>query len=385
MDLKKDILEQFTDETGNVVGPTDEQLEPYTFEKQKDDLTETLGSAGAVKKFFDFMAMRVFLPWARALTKRLNSFTDRVSGIEKDVIAPAEQATANAQNAAELASAAAETAMAKEQAGSILDVVTKRPLYFGTGDDETVAELAPVLPEQTLIFDPKDTSWDDLLKEVENKAPRALVDGTYDCATEEEIENVLKAVYVDMPIASMKHIEIKLYKGDQAFVHFDNGIVLFTLTKGVGKGENGIIEARNPQYYGAIVLRKNIFNSEWKEWEWVNPPMILGVEYKTTERCFGIPVYTKIIYFGILPSAGEASCPWNTDGNYMPIRVSGWTVKSHDGLARTLPYRTQYVDLMVSATQENVILHDNKGGSTSEQLDAYVQIWYVKGNWEDIL
>lgn len=30
-------------------------------------------------------------------------------------------------------------------------------------------------------------------------------------------------------------------------------------------------------------------------WEWVNPPMELGVEYRTTERYLGKPVYTKLL------------------------------------------------------------------------------------------
>lgn len=31
----------------------------------------------------------------------------------------------------------------------------------------------------------------------------------------------------------------------------------------------------------------------WSEWEWVNPPMTLGREYRTTERYNGKPVYVK--------------------------------------------------------------------------------------------
>lgn len=35
--------------------------------------------------------------------------------------------------------------------------------------------------------------------------------------------------------------------------------------------------------------------------EWVNPPMLLGVEYRTTERYLGKPVYVKLIDCGNLP------------------------------------------------------------------------------------
>lgn len=33
-------------------------------------------------------------------------------------------------------------------------------------------------------------------------------------------------------------------------------------------------------------------------WEWVNPPMNLGTEYRTTERYLGKPVYTKLLDCG---------------------------------------------------------------------------------------
>ena len=37
----------------------------------------------------------------------------------------------------------------------------------------------------------------------------------------------------------------------------------------------------------------------WQPWEWVNPPMTLGVEYRTTERYLGKPVYAMIINCGM--------------------------------------------------------------------------------------
>ena len=39
----------------------------------------------------------------------------------------------------------------------------------------------------------------------------------------------------------------------------------------------------------------------WQPWEWVNPPMILGTEYRTTERYMDKPVYTKVLDCGNLP------------------------------------------------------------------------------------
>lgn len=38
------------------------------------------------------------------------------------------------------------------------------------------------------------------------------------------------------------------------------------------------------------------------EYEYLNPPMQLGVEYRTTERYMGKPVYVKLVDFGALPN-----------------------------------------------------------------------------------
>lgn len=52
----------------------------------------------------------------------------------------------------------------------------------------------------------------------------------------------------------------------------------------------------------AFELRRVCTNGVWSPWEWVNPPMQLGVEYRTTERYNGKPVYVKAINFGALPN-----------------------------------------------------------------------------------
>ena len=54
-------------------------------------------------------------------------------------------------------------------------------------------------------------------------------------------------------------------------------------------------------YSGASVVRYKL-NDIWKPTEWVNPPMELGVEYRTTERYLGKPVYTKMVNCGNLPN-----------------------------------------------------------------------------------
>ena len=57
----------------------------------------------------------------------------------------------------------------------------------------------------------------------------------------------------------------------------------------------------NPQ--ASIAVRKSTDNGDgsWGPWEYVNPPLQLGTEYRTTERYLGKPVYVKVVNCGNLP------------------------------------------------------------------------------------
>lgn len=48
--------------------------------------------------------------------------------------------------------------------------------------------------------------------------------------------------------------------------------------------------------------------------EWINPPMVVDVEYRTTERYNGKPVYTKIISFGNFPNNTTKDIIWSESG-----------------------------------------------------------------------
>jgi hypothetical protein len=49
-------------------------------------------------------------------------------------------------------------------------------------------------------------------------------------------------------------------------------------------------------------LHRDKWDGTWQPWEWVNPPMVLGTEYRTTERFNGKAVYAKLFDIGELPT-----------------------------------------------------------------------------------
>jgi hypothetical protein len=62
--------------------------------------------------------------------------------------------------------------------------------------------------------------------------------------------------------------------------------------------------------YGQIAVRHGNSNG-WYDWMYLNPPMMLGVEYPTVERYRGKRVYTKAIDFGSMPNASVKSVSHN--------------------------------------------------------------------------
>lgn len=75
------------------------------------------------------------------------------------------------------------------------------------------------------------------------------------------------------------------------------------------------------------VLRRTVYGlgagAKIYPWEWVNPFMQLGVEYRTTERYNGQPVYCKLVNFGALPNATRKFVKHNIPNVSSVISVYG--------------------------------------------------------------
>lgn len=61
----------------------------------------------------------------------------------------------------------------------------------------------------------------------------------------------------------------------------------------------------------------------WSEQAWVNPPMLTSVEYRTTERYLGKPVYVKVVNFGALPATAKKSVAHGIDNLGNVLAYSG--------------------------------------------------------------
>ena len=122
------------------------------------------------------------------------------------------------------------------------------------------------------------------------------------------------------------------------------------------------------QYYCA---EKRKINGAWQPWEWVNPPMTLGVEYRTTERWDEHTVYTKLIAFGAMPSDGTSGINHGISGITQVIRCVGQNITA----GQTIPSNWDGNYTSIYADKLSIYIYATSDVSANT---AYAQLWYTK-------
>lgn len=78
---------------------------------------------------------------------------------------------------------------------------------------------------------------------------------------------------------------------------------LFVNSRNSASVTQTIFGSNTADVYGCQIKRVFVAG-KWYPWEWVNPPMDSGIEYRTTERYQGKPVYAKLFDCGTIPAQG---------------------------------------------------------------------------------
>ena len=132
--------------------------------------------------------------------------------------------------------------------------------------------------------------------------------------------------------------------------------------------------------FGSLMATRRILEGVPEPWEWVNPPMTAGVEYRTTERYNGKPVYTMLLEGGAL-AAGTTTFKAHSL-NAQIIRCSGNMSKDEFVTSSTIPYSyhdgTSVVSKITIGSNANSVLVTAEAGSFSN-YKFRAQIWYIKG------
>ena len=117
------------------------------------------------------------------------------------------------------------------------------------------------------------------------------------------------------------------------------------------------------------VLYKTLWAGVWQPLEWENPPMLTGVEYRTTERWNGKEVYAKRIYFGYLPNGATVDVPHEISGKTWNVRYSIDTNQTN----RLFDHCPEITSVYADSTNISI--------STDSDLSAtavYFTLWYTK-------
>jgi len=133
--------------------------------------------------------------------------------------------------------------------------------------------------------------------------PVGVVTQTMYSANAEEEDTKLLGIFDALPIRTATFVVSRHSTG---FSPFGGGALFVTIYK-AGEGY-GTIDVRCYSSDGVsrgVAGMRDINNGVWGEWEFVNPPMLVGVEYRTTERYMGKPVYAKLFSFGALGATAE--------------------------------------------------------------------------------
>ena len=108
--------------------------------------------------------------------------------------------------------------------------------------------------------------------------------------------------------------------------------------------------------------------NSYEPWEYVNPPMSVNSEYRTTERYKSKPVYAKLVNFGKLPNTAQSSVAHGVSNPECIFSVEG-TVGDYGTLSGN--------KLVTSYTVNNKNITINTSGDLSG-YDCYVLIKYTK-------
>ena len=144
--------------------------------------------------------------------------------------------------------------------------------------------------------------------------------------------------------------------------------VLVVSTRSYGYAHQTLI----PTYYKGCVITRQQDNGTWGNWEWLNPPMAPGTEYRTLERWQGKPVYTKLLSFGALPNGTEKSFGHGITDMEHPLSIDMFCTNGNWEFTLPSAYATETT---VAFNTSTVIVTTTNNRSS---YDGYAILKYTK-------
>ena len=112
------------------------------------------------------------------------------------------------------------------------------------------------------------------------------------------------------------------------------------------------------------------------EVEWTNPPLLIGVEYRTAERWEGVPVYTVLLDCGKTVANDKTELVTNIHCGSV-IRIGG----KLGGYATPFIYsviESRYSAWATAHNQNGILQVNTYASADTGNMDAKIQVWYTK-------
>ena len=140
---------------------------------------------------------------------------------------------------------------------------------------------------------------DPITPDIIGAALAGFVSGIHTVHSEEEFDNTIAIVFNSMSDNTSKFITVTVNSG-----------MLMGLWTVVLNRITSIAGSAIGWCYGDTI-QKALFGGVWKPWEYINPPMYLGQEYRTTERYKGAVVYKMVDTNGNILWRAENETAWH--------------------------------------------------------------------------
>ena len=144
----------------------------------------------------------------------------------------------------------------------------------------------------------------------------------------------------------------------------------------------GASSSANQIYFRNDMVLMRRKDGTWYPWEYINPPLVAGVEYRTTERFAGKPVYQKLVYISAGP-AGSVSTPARVTPYHgaanvdVPVSITGYMRYKPSSSNTTMPYMALDGATMLYAnwwlTPSVIAIYSNIDMSTNDEFYAIIK------------
>lgn len=199
-----------------------------------------------------------------------------------------------------------------------------------------------------------------------------LLPTDYSATTDDEIDYYIRDIFAYMADGEMRYIRITPNTSDSGASVGTWFVQLVRQSESYGY----IVASRQTENLGTDEKRKTLWDGVWSDWMWVTPAMMLDVEYLTTKRYNGKPVYAKRFSY-VFENGMSGSRKYNVPHGVLNLE----TIVSKNGWASTgdmLPYTASDGTTSITAWDADNIIVANTGSGWGANRIWYFDLEYTK-------